>query len=52
MGLVWGASFLFIKVALDGVSFYQVAWSRLVLGGLVLGIIVLVLRLTLGLSLS
>jgi drug/metabolite transporter (DMT)-like permease len=44
MGLVWGASFLFIKVALDGVSFYQVAWSRLVLGGLVLGIIVLVLR--------
>jgi drug/metabolite transporter (DMT)-like permease len=44
MGLVWGASFLFMKVALDGVSFYQVAWSRLVLGGLSLGIIVLVMR--------
>jgi drug/metabolite transporter (DMT)-like permease len=44
MGLVWGASFLFMKVALDGVSFYQVAWSRLVLGGLSLGIIVLFMR--------
>ena len=44
MGLVWGASFLFMKVALDGVSFYQVAWSRLVFGGLTLGIIVLVTR--------
>lgn len=44
MGLVWGASFLFMKVALDGVSFGQVAWTRLVLGGLTLGIIVLVSR--------
>ena len=44
MGLVWGASFLFMKVALDGVSFYQVAWSRLVFGGLTLGIIVLIMR--------
>jgi drug/metabolite transporter (DMT)-like permease len=44
MGLVWGASFLFMKVALDGVTFYQVAWSRLVLGGFTLGIIVLFLR--------
>jgi drug/metabolite transporter (DMT)-like permease len=44
MGLVWGASFLFMKIALDGVSFYQVAWSRLVLGGLTLGIIVLLSR--------
>jgi drug/metabolite transporter (DMT)-like permease len=44
MGLIWGASFLFMKVALDGVSFYQVAWSRLVLGGLSLGIIVLLMR--------
>jgi drug/metabolite transporter (DMT)-like permease len=44
MGLIWGASFLFMKVALEGVSFYQVAWSRLVLGGLSLGIIVLVMR--------
>jgi drug/metabolite transporter (DMT)-like permease len=44
MGVVWGASFLFMKIALDGVSFYQVAWARLVLGGLTLGIIVLVMR--------
>ncbi|MET0974288.1 MAG: DMT family transporter [Leifsonia sp.] len=44
MGVVWGSSFLFMKVALDGVSFGQIAWSRLVLGGLTLGIIVLVTR--------
>ena len=44
MGVVWGSSFLFMKIALDGVSFYQVAWARLVLGGLTLGIIVLVMR--------
>ncbi len=44
MGVVWGASFLFMKVALDGVSFGQVAWSRLVLGGLTLGLIVLLSR--------
>lgn len=45
MGLVWGSSFLFMKVALEGVTFVQVAWSRLVLGGLTLLIIVLVMRL-------
>jgi drug/metabolite transporter (DMT)-like permease len=44
MGLVWGASFLFMKIALDGVSFGQVAWSRLILGGLTLGLIVLITR--------
>lgn len=44
MGLVWGSSFLFMKVALDGVSFGQVAWSRTVLGGIALGVIVLVMR--------
>ena len=44
MGVVWGASFLFMKVALGGVTFGQVAWSRLVLGGLTLGIIVLITR--------
>ena len=44
MGVVWGASFLFMKIALEGVSFGQVAWSRLVLGGLTLGLIVLVTR--------
>ncbi|WP_231556287.1 DMT family transporter [Cryobacterium sp. MLB-32] len=44
MGLIWGASFLFMKIALDGVTFGQVAWSRLVLGGLTLGLIVLARR--------
>ena len=44
MGMVWGASFLFMKVALEGVSFGQVAWSRTVLGALALGAIVLITR--------
>ena len=44
MGLVWGASFLFIKVALTGVSFGQVAWARTVLGALTLAIVVIVMR--------
>ncbi|CAN5431755.1 DMT family transporter [soil metagenome] len=44
MGLVWGASFLFMKVALTGVSFGQVAWSRTVLGALTLAIVALVMR--------
>ena len=48
MGVVWGASFLFMKIALDGVSFGQVAWSRLVLGGLTLGLIVLLRRPRIG----
>ena len=30
--MIWGASFLFMKVALTGVSFGQIAWARLVLG--------------------
>ncbi|MFJ3395167.1 DMT family transporter [Leifsonia aquatica] len=44
MGLIWGASFLFMKIALDGVSFGQVAWARLVFGAITLGVIVLVMR--------
>lgn len=44
MGLIWGASFLFIKVALTGVSFGQVAWTRTVLGGITLAIVILVSR--------
>ena len=44
MGVVWGSSFLFMKVALEGVSFGQVAWTRTLLGGLALGVIVLVMR--------
>jgi len=43
-GLVWGSSFLFIKVALDGVSFGQVAWSRAVLGALALVVVFAVSR--------
>lgn len=43
-GLVWGSSFLFMKVALTGLSAPQVAWSRLVLGALALGLYVLMTR--------
>ncbi|MDQ1579777.1 MAG: hypothetical protein QOD05_552 [Microbacteriaceae bacterium] len=44
MGLVWGASFLFMKVGLEGVSFGQVAWARLVFGAITLGIIMAATR--------
>ncbi len=43
-GIIWGSSFLFMKVALGGVSPAQVAWTRLVLGGLTLGLFVLARR--------
>lgn len=43
-GVIWGSSFLFMKVALGGVSPAQVAWTRLVLGGLTLGLFVLARR--------
>ena len=44
MGLIWGSSFLFMKVALDGVSFTQIGWSREILGSLTLGIVMLIGR--------
>ncbi|MCC6376282.1 MAG: DMT family transporter [Microbacteriaceae bacterium] len=44
MGLVWGASFLFMKVALVGVSYSQIAWSREILGALALAIVMLIGR--------
>lgn len=44
MGLVWGASFLFMKVALDGVSYTQIAWSREILGALTLGLVMIIGR--------
>ena len=44
LGLLWGASFLFMKVALDGISFGQVAWTRLVLGAITLALLILVTR--------
>lgn len=43
-GLVWGSSFLFMKIALEGLTPGQVAWSRLILGGLTLGVFVLLRR--------
>ncbi len=43
-GIVWGSSFLFMKVALEGVSPAQVVWSRLVLGALTLGVFVALRR--------
>jgi drug/metabolite transporter (DMT)-like permease len=44
MGLIWGSSFLFMKVALTGVSFTQIAWSRVILGALVLAVFMLIGR--------
>lgn len=44
MGFIWGASFLFMKVALGGVSFGQVAWTRTVLGAITLGAVILITR--------
>lgn len=43
-GIVWGSSFLFMKVALEGMSPGQVAWSRLVLGAITLGLFVTLRR--------
>ncbi|TQJ32512.1 DMT family transporter [Microbacterium sp. SLBN-146] len=43
-GIVWGSSFLFMKVALTGISPAQVAWSRLILGGLTLALFVALRR--------
>ena len=43
-GVVWGASFLFIAVGLEGLSPAQIATGRTVFGALTLGIIVLVAR--------
>lgn len=43
-GVIWGSSFLFMKVALTGISPTQVAWSRLILGALTLGIFVALRR--------
>ncbi|ADG75348.1 protein of unknown function DUF6 transmembrane [Cellulomonas flavigena DSM 20109] len=42
--LVWGSSFLFMKVALEGLSSPQVALSRLLLGASTLVVVMLVAR--------
>ena len=51
-GIIWGSSFLFMKVALGGLSPAQVAWSRLILGALTLGLFVVLRRDTLPRSLK
>lgn len=43
-GVTWGSSFFFIKIALTGVSFGQIAWVRILLGAITLGIIVIIGR--------
>jgi drug/metabolite transporter (DMT)-like permease len=43
-GIIWGSSFLFMKVALTGLAPAQVAWGRLVLGALTLGVFMLIRR--------
>ncbi|PZU26731.1 MAG: EamA family transporter, partial [Microbacterium sp.] len=42
--MVWGSSFLFMKVALEGISPAQVVWGRLLLGGITLGVFVVLRR--------
>ena len=39
LALVWGASFLFMKIALEGLSAIQVVFGRLALGSLVLAVV-------------
>lgn len=43
-GIIWGSSFLFMKIALTGISPAQVVWSRLTLGAITLGIFVALRR--------
>lgn len=44
LALVWGSSFLFMKVASDGVSAPQMAFARLLLGAIVLIVIMAITR--------
>src|SRR3954451_22337732 len=43
-GIIWGSSFLFMKVSLTGISPAQVAWTRILLGAFTLGLMVLLRR--------
>jgi drug/metabolite transporter (DMT)-like permease len=47
MAFAWGASFLFMKVALDGMTWGQIAWARILIGALTMGVIVLIMRVRL-----
>ncbi|MGW0522673.1 DMT family transporter [Crossiella sp. NPDC003009] len=44
LALTWGASFLFVKIALTGLTPPQIVWGRLVLGALTLAAIMLLTR--------
>jgi len=45
LALLWGSGFFWIKLALDGLSPFQLTFARLALGALVLGAIVAIRRL-------
>jgi drug/metabolite transporter (DMT)-like permease len=47
LGLIWGASFLGIAVALEGATPFWIATIRIGIGGFVLGLIAMVMRLRL-----
>ncbi|MGH4021736.1 MAG: DMT family transporter [Pseudonocardiaceae bacterium] len=47
LALLWGSGFFWIKLALDGLTPFQLTFARLALGALVLGAIVVVRRLPL-----
>ena len=44
MGTAWGSSFLFVAIAMRGLSPGQVVWTREILGAMVLGVIMIVMR--------
>ena len=44
MALAWGASFLFMKIALDGMTWGQIAWARILIGAITMAVIVLIMR--------
>ena len=44
MAFAWGASFLFMKVSLDGMTWGQIAWARILIGAITMLVIVLFMR--------
>ena len=44
LALLWGSSFFFIKIALDTLSWGQIAWSRVVAGGIFMFVFWLISR--------
>ena len=47
LGLIWGASFLGVVLALDGFRPISIATGRIALGALTLGVLILVMRIPL-----